>query len=45
MPKLNSEYRIGVDIGGTFTDIVAVNQKNGQQFNGKVLNITNISFS
>jgi N-methylhydantoinase A len=37
MPKLNSEYRIGVDIGGTFTDIVAVNQKNGQQFNGKVL--------
>ena len=32
-----SEYRIGVDIGGTFTDIVAVNQKNGIQFNGKVL--------
>ena len=32
-----SEFRIGVDIGGTFTDIVAVNQKNGIQFNGKVL--------
>lgn len=32
-----SEFRIGVDIGGTFTDIVAVNQKNGTQFNGKVL--------
>ena len=22
-----NEFRIGVDIGGTFTDIVAVNQK------------------
>ena len=32
-----SEFRIGVDIGGTFTDIVAVNQKNGIQFNEKVL--------
>ena len=32
-----NEFRIGVDIGGTFTDIVAVNQKNGIQFNGKVL--------
>ena len=32
-----SEFRIGVDIGGTFTDIVAVNKKNGTQFNGKVL--------
>ena len=32
-----SEFRIGVDIGGTFTDIVAVNQKIGIQFNGKVL--------
>ena len=32
-----NEFHIGVDIGGTFTDIVAVNQKNGIQFNGKVL--------
>ena len=32
-----NEFRIGVDIGGTFTDIVAVNQKNAIQFNGKVL--------
>ena len=32
-----NEFTIGVDIGGTFTDIVAVNQKNGIQFNEKVL--------
>ena len=32
-----NEFRIGVDIGGTFTDIVAVNQKNAIQFNEKVL--------
>jgi len=32
-----NQFLIGVDIGGTFTDIVAVDQKNGKQFNGKVL--------
>ena len=37
MPNHSSEFLIGVDIGGTFTDIVAVDQKNGKQFNGKVL--------
>jgi N-methylhydantoinase A len=37
MSSQTSEFLIGVDIGGTFTDIVAVDQKNGKQFNGKVL--------
>ena len=37
MSNQPNEFTIGVDIGGTFTDIVAVNQKNGIQFNGKVL--------
>ena len=33
----NNNFRIGVDIGGTFTDIVAVRENNGEKFNGKVL--------
>ena len=37
MSNQPDEFTIGVDIGGTFTDIVAVNQKNGIQFNEKVL--------
>ena len=37
MSNQPNEFTIGVDIGGTFTDIVAVNQKNGIQFNEKVL--------
>ena len=37
MSSQTSEFLIGVDIGGTFTDIVAVDQKNGKQYNGKVL--------
>ena len=30
-------YRIGVDIGGTFTDLVMLDQRDGRLFNGKVL--------
>ena len=33
----NNNFRIGVDIGGTFTDIVAVRENSGEKFNGKVL--------
>ena len=33
----NNNFRIGVDIGGTFTDIVAVRESSGEKFNGKVL--------
>ena len=33
----NNNFRIGVDIGGTFTDIVAVKENSGEKFNGKVL--------
>ena len=33
----NNNFRIGVDIGGTFTDIVAVKEISGERFNGKVL--------
>ena len=37
MPNQPSQFLIGVDIGGTFTDIVVVDQASGKQFNGKVL--------
>ena len=30
-------YRIGVDIGGTFTDVALVDEASGEVFNGKVL--------
>ena len=30
-------YSLGVDIGGTFTDIVVLDQSAGAQFNSKVL--------
>ena len=33
----NNNFRIGVDIGGTFTDIVAVRENSVEKFNGKVL--------
>ena len=29
-------YRLGVDIGGTFTDIALINETTGQVYNGKV---------
>ena len=29
-------YRLGVDIGGTFTDIVLIDETTGQVYNGKV---------
>ncbi|MCZ8147611.1 MAG: hydantoinase/oxoprolinase family protein [Roseomonas sp.] len=32
-----SPYRIGVDIGGTFTDLVMLDTRDGRLFNGKVL--------
>jgi N-methylhydantoinase A len=31
------QYRIGVDIGGTFTDLVMINSSSGRLFNEKVL--------
>ena len=31
------QYRVGVDIGGTFTDLVMINTTNGRLFNEKVL--------
>ena len=37
MPNQPSQFLIGVDIGGTFTDIVVVDQISGKQFNGKIL--------
>lgn len=33
----DATYRIGVDIGGTFTDLVLLNQATGALLNGKVL--------
>lgn len=32
-----ARYRIGVDIGGTFTDFVMVDRETGRLFNEKVL--------
>ena len=32
-----SRYRIGVDIGGTFTDFVMVDRETGRLFNERVL--------
>ncbi len=29
-------YRLGVDVGGTFTDLLLVNEKSGQVFTAKV---------
>ena len=37
MPNQPIQFLIGVDIGGTFTDIVVVDQISGKQFNGKIL--------
>lgn len=37
MSNQPSQFLIGVDIGGTFTDIVVVDQISGKQFNGKIL--------
>ena len=37
MPNQPSQFLIGVDIGGTFTDIVVVDQASGKQINEKVL--------
>jgi N-methylhydantoinase A len=34
---MSAPYRIGVDIGGTFTDLVMLDTRNGRLFNGKVL--------
>ena len=32
-----SEYRVGVDIGGTFTDITVIDESSGELSNLKVL--------
>lgn len=37
METIPDNYRIGVDIGGTFTDIVLLNEATGVSKNGKVL--------
>ena len=37
METASNSFRIGVDIGGTFTDIVLLNEGTGQSKNGKVL--------
>ena len=37
MNQMDKPFRIGVDIGGTFTDIVMVDTRNGRLYNGKVL--------
>jgi N-methylhydantoinase A len=37
MNTKTDNYRIGVDIGGTFTDLVLLNEKTGLSYNGKVL--------
>jgi N-methylhydantoinase A len=34
---VSGDYSLGVDIGGTFTDIVLLNHSDGTQFNSKVL--------
>jgi N-methylhydantoinase A len=34
---MSAPYRIGVDIGGTFTDLVMLDTRDGRLFNGKVL--------
>jgi N-methylhydantoinase A len=34
---MSAPFRIGVDIGGTFTDLVLLDTRNGRLFNGKVL--------
>ena len=36
LKKINS-YRIGVDIGGTFTDAILINSNTGEIFTSKVL--------
>ena len=30
-------YRLGVDVGGTFTDLLLINEENGETFTAKVL--------
>lgn len=37
METTTNSFRIGVDIGGTFTDIVLLNEGTGESINGKVL--------
>ena len=34
---MTDPYRIGVDIGGTFTDLVMIDTRDGRLFNEKVL--------
>ncbi len=31
-----TKYRVSVDIGGTFTDLIALSEENGETFNIKV---------
>lgn len=35
--KINGVYRLGIDIGGTFTDFVLINEQTGENRIGKVL--------
>lgn len=35
--KKTSSYRLGVDVGGTFTDLLLINEANGEMYSAKVL--------
>jgi N-methylhydantoinase A len=37
MNVMGDQFRVGVDIGGTFTDLVMINSTTGRLFNEKVL--------
>jgi N-methylhydantoinase A len=36
MPNRNRRYRLGVDVGGTFTDLLLIDQETGRTFSAKV---------
>ncbi len=36
MPAVESSYRLGVDVGGTFTDLLLIDESSGQLYSAKV---------
>ncbi len=36
MPAVESSYRLGVDVGGTFTDLLLIDEASGQLYSAKV---------
>ena len=38
---VNEPFRVGIDIGGTFTDLVLLDSRSGRLFNEKVLTTPN----